>query len=150
VGTPDELVEAFSAAVPFALRELAGAEAVMRDVGPATADGTADVAASVRLTTAGGPWWMTLCLPARTAGELARRILAGATDLTPDLIGDCMGEVANVVAGQAKTLLVGSPFHFTLSTPQIGVGAVAGAAEAWTIHFDSDAGEFGVRLSRST
>ena len=145
--TPDDLVGAFTEAVPFALRELAGVEVVVRDAGPATAAVDADLAAAIRLDTAAGEGRLVLCLPGRTAEALARRILAGTpAETTPDLVQDCMGEVANVVGGQAKTLLVGSPSHFTLSTPVVGTDIPVSAPEAWAIRFDSDAGEFAVHL----
>lgn len=149
MGTPDELVEAFSAAVPFALRELAGVEAVIRDVGPATAAGTTvELAAAVRLALAGGEARLILGFPQRTAEEIAQRILTGtAVGLTADLVRDCMGEVANVIAGQAKTLLVGSPAHFTLSAPTVLAGGPAEMVDGRAIWFDSDAGAFTVRLS---
>jgi chemotaxis protein CheX len=149
VGTPDELVEAFSAAVPFALRELAGVEAVIREVGPATAAGTtAELAAVVRLASAGGEVHLILGFPQRTAEELARRILTGtAVSPAADLVRDCMGEVANVIAGQAKTLLVGRPAHFTLSAPTVLAGRAANVVDGRAIWFDSDAGAFTVRLS---
>jgi CheY-specific phosphatase CheX len=148
VGTPDELVEAFSAAVPFALHELAGVEAVIREVGPATSGGaTAELAAVVRLALAGREAQLILSFPQRTAEELAQRILAeSGVSLTTDLVRDCIGEVANVVSGQAKALLVGSPSHFSLSTPTVRPGAAADEADGRVIWFESDAGGFTVRL----
>jgi CheY-specific phosphatase CheX len=148
VGTPDELVEAFSAAVPFALRELSGVDAVIREASHATAAGTmAEVAAVVPLALAHGEVHLILSFPQRTAEELAQRILAGtAVSLTTDLVRDCIGEVANVVAGQAKALLVGSPSHFSLSTPNVRPGAEADKAGGQVIRFESDAGGFTVRL----
>ena len=87
MGTPDELVEAFSAAVPFALRELAGVEAVIREVVPATAAGKrAELAAVVRLALAGGEAQLIFSFPQHTAEELARRILTGLMRAAP-LIG---------------------------------------------------------------
>jgi hypothetical protein len=34
-----------------------------------------------------------------------------------------MGEIANVVAGQAKALLASTPYEFTFSLPRVAVGA---------------------------
>jgi CheY-specific phosphatase CheX len=111
------------------------------------ADNSADLVAAVGLTTADGEGRLELCLPERTAVELARRILAGAVDrLTADLIRDCMGEVANVAAGQAKALLVGTPSHFVLSTPVVRAGGPDGGRGVWVIRFESEAGGFGVHL----
>jgi chemotaxis protein CheX len=146
VEVPRELVEAFTEAVPFALREMAGVEAIVRDSGPATGAESADVSAVVRLTATSGESRLVLCFPERTAEALARRVFAGTvTEVSADLIRDCMGEVANVVAGQAKVLLVGTPAHFTLSTPTVQVGPVD-VVGGWMIRFESEAGEFGVRL----
>jgi CheY-specific phosphatase CheX len=148
VETPPELVEAFATALPPALREMAGTDAVLRESRPeAGSDGAGDLSATVRLTTAGGEWRLVLCLPQQTAAELSRRILADTTDeVTAELVGDCVGEVANVVAGQAKVLLVGCPSHFTLSTPTVRTGHAEAADGRWVIRFDSDAGEFALHL----
>jgi CheY-specific phosphatase CheX len=149
VDTPDELVEAVATAVPFSLREMAAVEAVVRGTRPATeADQTADVSAVVQLSASGCRWRLVMSFPKQTAAALAQRILAGTVDEVPaDMVGDCMGEVANVVAGQAKGLLVGSPSHFTLSTPSVRTGGpVEVASGLWVIQFDSDVGEFTVHL----
>ena len=143
-----ELVGAFAEAVPAALREMAAVEAVVRASRPAGAtDLGADLVAAIGLTMADGDGWLELCLPERTAVELARRILAGAVNqLTADLVSDCMGEVANVVAGHAKALLVGRPSHFTLSTPVVRAGGLIEGTGGWVIRFESDAGEFGAHV----
>ena len=147
MGTPRELVEAFAEAVPFALREMVGVEAVARGSRPATAaDNAADVSAVVRLAAADGESRLIVCFPEQTAAELARRVFAGIVmEVTADLVRDCVGEVANVVAGQAKVLLVGKPAHFTLATPTVHDGPVDSDG-GWVIRFESDAGAFGVRL----
>jgi CheY-specific phosphatase CheX len=149
VGGPDELLRAFAEAIPFAVRELAGVEAIPRDPRPAgAADGLTDVSAAVRLTTAAGEGTLTLSFPRETAAALARRVLAGAVD-DPDaaMVRDCIGEVANVVAGQAKTLLYGTPSHFTLSPPSFPPGGAAGEPGGrWVIGFDSDVGAFAAHV----
>jgi chemotaxis protein CheX len=149
VDFPDEMVEAFAAAVPFALREMAEVEAVVRDVRPADAvDRPADLLAVIRLTAACGNGWLVMGFPQGTAAALTQRVLAEAADgAAPDMIRDCMGEVANVVAGQAKALLFGRPSHFTLSTPTVTTGGqTESGAGGWVIRFGSDAGEFTARL----
>lgn len=147
--TPNEFADAFAIAVPFALREMAGVEAVPR--GTESARGPeyyASVSAIIGLSTPDGDWRLVVGFPEATAAALARRILAGvAVELSAEMIRDCMGEVANVVAGQAKTLLVGSPFHFTLSTPTVLTGNLSAPPGSREIVFDSDAGEFAACLS---
>jgi chemotaxis protein CheX len=149
VGSPDELVGAFAAAVPFAVREMAGVEVAPKNPRPATdADGFADVSVAVRLTTAGGEGRLILSFSQGTAAALARRVLAGVVgDADQAMIRDCMGEVANVVAGQAKALLYGTPSHFTLSTPTVLSDGAAGVPEGtWVIGFDSDVGAFAAHV----
>ena len=149
MGAQNELVEAFASAVPFALRELANVETVARDARRTTApDPSADLFASIQLNASSGEGRLVLCFPAATATALARRVLAEVTDApSEEMIRDCLGEVANVVAGQAKALLVGSPAHFTLSTPTVWArDAEQLATECWEIPFASDVGEFTVRL----
>jgi len=152
VDSAGELVEAFSSAVPFALREMAGVEAVVRDARQATStDSLEGLSAAIRLTAAAGESRLTLSLPEATAKELARRILTETTDqVSTDLVRDCVGEVANVVAGQAKALLVGRPGHFTLSTPAVRAEGPAEVTGGWLIRFDSDAGPFAVHLCPPT
>jgi CheY-specific phosphatase CheX len=147
VDAPTELIEALSTAVPFALREMAGVEVVVRSADRARPEQSAGVWAQIRLTTTGGAWRLSMSFPQPTAEFLAGRILAGTGAEGVDMVRDCAGEVANVVAGQAKALLVGSPFHFTLSTPTVFTGPPTGpATEGWVIRFDSDAGMFAAHL----
>lgn len=127
----DAVRDAFAEAVAVALREMAGVEAAhtetRRDVGGAP---WGEAAALIRLLTpARGA--MVVSMSAATASALTARVLADAAP-APDaaMIADCLGEVANVIAGQAKTLLNGTPFHFTIATPTAVRGAAAG--EAWT------------------
>jgi CheY-specific phosphatase CheX len=148
VNTTHELVEAFSEAVPAALSEMAGVEAVVRETCPASAiNPCADLIAGIGLTMAGGEGRLELCLPERTAAELARRVLAETMDpVAEDMVRDCMGEVANVVAGHGKALLVGRPSHFTLSTPVVRAGGLVEGTRGWVIRFESDVGQFSVHV----
>ena len=147
--TPNELAEAFAVAVPFALREMAGIEAVLRSADSARgAEPFADVSAIIGLSATCGQWRLVMGFPEATAAALARRILAdAAVELSAEMVRDCMGEVANVVAGQAKALLVGNPFHFMLSTPTVLAGHAPVASGSRVVVFDSDVGEFAARLS---
>src|SRR5262245_18217579 len=142
------MVEAFSSAVPFALREMAGVEAFVRDARPATnMDGIEGLSAVIRLTAAAGVGRLILNIPEATAKELARHVLTETPDgVSAELIRDCVGELANVVAGQAKALLVGRPGHFRLSTPTIRVDGPTDVSGGWLIRFDSDVGPFAVHL----
>jgi len=117
---PTAVVEAFQEAVVTAFSEMAQLVAFPET----TSSGTIDVsdgdvvAASIHLLRP-LPGTMTLLLSAPTAAKLAARYLPAGTPLTVDLIDDVAGEFANVIAGQAKTMLKGTPYHFTLSTPKV-------------------------------
>jgi CheY-specific phosphatase CheX len=143
VDTPHELVGAFAAAVELTLRELAGVEAV-RDAADA---GPADVSAAMKLD-GGAVRWAVLGFPTETAAALARRVLAGVGG-EPDegMVRDCAAEVLNVVAGQAKTLLYGTPYHFTFATP---VAPPAGLAAGVAVGFRSECGPFALRVCPAT
>lgn len=65
------------------------------------------------------PGHFFLLLSTGTAEQLATRYLGPDTDLSPELLDDLAGEMANVIAGQAKTMLKGTPYHFHMTTPTI-------------------------------
>jgi chemotaxis protein CheX len=148
----DQLLEPFRAAVEVALREWANTEVVVRQVDhqgrPPAAD---DISAMIALRGACDRS-LVLSFPARTAAGLAGRILADVRqDVEDALIGDCLGEVANVVAGQAKALLAGTPDAFVFSTPTVVVGPRPEilphqGGQCLAITFSSDVGDFALQL----
>jgi CheY-specific phosphatase CheX len=146
--TPGELIEAFTTAVATTLREMAAAEVVVRDASRASGgEGLADVSAALRLD-ADAERWLILSFPRATAAALAGRVLAEVGG-EPDegMIRDCAAELVNVIAGQAKALLFGTPHHFTLSTPTVLAAGPSGVADGRTVvRFDSDAGAFTLHL----
>jgi CheY-specific phosphatase CheX len=94
---------------------------------------------------------LTMTFSPAMASTLASRALR-ETMIEPDseLVGDCLGEIANVVAGQAKTLFVDTPLHFSLSPPKIerGWSSVVDVASRphVSIAFACDLGEFWVTV----
>ncbi len=142
----DSLVEPFCAAVTFTLREMTGTEVAVRAVSrtplPAV---VGEVVAVLELFGAPqGP--LVLRFPARTAAALASRALAEvAREPDEDMIRDCAGEFANIVAGQAKTLLSGTPCAFTFATPRVTASPLP-ARPFLVIAFASDVGEFALQL----
>jgi CheY-specific phosphatase CheX len=62
---------------------------------------------------------LVLSIPEEAAAILAARYLPPGTEITKTLADDVAGELANVIAGQAKTMLKGTPWHFLLSTPAV-------------------------------
>lgn len=145
--TPDELTGPFAEAVAATLREMAGVEAVVRDAGRATGgEVLADVSTVLRLD-ADAPGWVILSLPRGTADALARRVLADVGEPDDGMVRDCAAELLNVIAGQAKSLVFGTPFHFTLSTPAaLAAGPAGGWVSRAVVRFESDAGPFTLHL----
>lgn len=120
---PTAVLDAFTSATITALQELTRLEAVTEPTWPASQDLPPGpiVSATIALRRA-VPGRLTLVLNATTALGLAARYLpdlSDPTELTDDLIDDVVGEFANVIAGQAKTILKGTPYHFTLSSPEV-------------------------------
>jgi len=146
--SPDELLEPFIEAVTTTLREMAGADVVVRDSFRADGDqGLADVTAVLRLI-AGTEGRLVLSFPWGTAAALARRVLADSGgELSEEMMRDCVAELLNVVAGQAKALLFGTPRHFTLATPTILTEVPIDTGGRLVVRFGSDVGEFNLHLN---
>jgi chemotaxis protein CheX len=147
----DQLLEPFIQAARAALGEMAATEVAVRAVYQKALHHTLGDIASVLGLLSGVEGFLVLGFPERTAAALARRILAGATEeVDENLIRDCVGEIANVVAGQAKAILAGTPYHFDFSLP----GVVTGAKElptrqrldCFVVAFRSDQGDFSLQL----
>ena len=105
------------------------------------------------------PWPLTsasaealiLGFPQRTAAALASRILTGVTtEVDQNLIRDCMGEIANVVTGQAKALLAETAYRFVFALPPV-VDDVkkfrhSPGLDCLMVVFTCDQGEFALQL----
>jgi chemotaxis protein CheX len=147
----DKLLEPFITAACTALGEMAGTEVIARAVYRKTLPpALGDIAAVVELLSA-REGFLVLSFPKQTAAALAGRILAGVTkEVDEDLICDCMGEIANVVAGQAKALLADTPYRFTFSLPKVVVGGrefdPKQGQDYLVVVFSSDLGEFAMQL----
>jgi CheY-specific phosphatase CheX len=116
---PPEVIEAFSSSAVIALQELAHCEAVRggQTTSCPTFPDHAAIAAMQLLRRL--PGTLTLILPAEVASHVAQSYLPEGAELTQEIIDDVVGEFANVIAGQAKTMLKGTPYHFTLSLPVV-------------------------------
>ena len=119
---PPEVVHAFASAAITALQELTQIEAVA-DLSPQSELASEPfVTATLRLMRK-VPGTMTLVLSVEAAARLAALYLPEGTTLTEEMIDDVIGEFANVIAGQSKTMLKGTPYHFTLSIPVVARAA---------------------------
>jgi chemotaxis protein CheX len=147
----EELVEPFISAASMTLTELAQTELVVRSVYRTANPRTlGDISAVLGLGAGDGV--LVLSLPAKTAAALAGRVLSDVTS-TPedDLVRDCMGELANVIAGQAKTLLAETPYQLLLATPSVltGAGLEFGSrpgADGLVVVFGCEAGDFALQI----
>lgn len=118
IHAPSVAVDAFQAAAITALQELTQIDAAP-DVSAAERMPSGEVVlATIRLLRS-VPGTMTLVLTTETASQLAARYLPEGTQLSDEMIDDVAGEFANVIAGQAKTILKGTSYHFTMSTPVV-------------------------------
>jgi chemotaxis protein CheX len=143
--TREQILEPFLQAATEMLREWAGTEVIVRAAYRRSRPAAfGDLAAVIRLLSATGER-LVLNFPAAAASALAGRILSRpAAEIEEDLVRDCLGELANVVAGHAKVILAATPYRFTLATPTVVPTAELGADEGvWLIGtFDGDLGEF--------
>jgi chemotaxis protein CheX len=142
---PPAMIEAFVAATTTAFQELANTEIVARE--PFAVDRLLpqDVNATVVLRH-DPPGRLILSFPVPVLEALVRRYLNGDVSLTSELLDDAAGEFANVIAGQAKTILKGTPEHYWLSTPVVSRTLVSSVDVKDTnmaiLYFDCDAGTF--------
>jgi chemotaxis protein CheX len=114
-----EVIQAFQSAAATALQELARCETVRCEAEIPSAIGHAGgIVAAVQLLRE-LPGTLFLVVPAETACQLAMRYLPANAALTAEIVNDVAGEFANVIAGQAKTILKGTPFHFRMSIPVV-------------------------------
>jgi CheY-specific phosphatase CheX len=145
----EKLLSPFITATGTALGEMASTEVVVRAMsrGPGRHP-SGNVCAELRFTS-GIEGSVVLVFPEGTAEALAKRMLAGvSTEVDAQLIRDCMGEIGNVVAGQAKALLAASSYHFTFSLPKVAEfeDFQPPLVPCLVVAFNSDFGEFALEL----
>ncbi len=148
--TPDPacslLVEVFNAATVTTFEELCQTPVVPGDPYVTQTGHSIDqVTAEITLRRA-VPGRQIVAFPRSVLETLAGRYLPTGEPLTPDILDDVAGEFANVIAGQAKTMLKGTQYHFNLSTPRLGhiLSTSNDGTEFLVLPFDSDPGGFRV------
>jgi chemotaxis protein CheX len=147
----DTLVESFLAATRAALAEMANTEVVVQAIhqNPQRA-ASCDISVVIGLAFA-TEGRLILSFPRQTAVSLASRMLTEVTTtLEEPLIRDCLGEISNVIAGQAKTLLAETQFQFAFSLPKFVSGdsepPPTPGLQCLAIVFGSDIGEFTLQV----
>lgn len=119
VPLPSEVRGAFTTATITALQELAGLEAFAETPSEVLEFPCHEVIlASVELRR-DNPGRLLIVLSIDTASHLAARYLPQDTPLSDEIVADVIGEFANVIAGQGKSILKGTPYHFSLSIPRV-------------------------------
>ena len=127
--------EAASAAAQIAIEELC-----QTPVMPAEPNTCAPLVVATIALKRTSPGVLCLVFPPAVLEALARRYLPNEQP-SEELYRDAAGEFANVVAGQLKTSLKGTPFHFDLSTPQV-TDCLPPLEDAISLGFECDAGSF--------
>jgi CheY-specific phosphatase CheX len=149
----DEMLAAYVEAVGLTLRESAGTESGLRELTEQALSESGEGLSAVLEVRAARVDQLVLCLPESTARALAERVLAGAAPEGVDesMVRDCAGELVNVIAGQAKALLSGTPDRLSFSTPTVHAGPGQALREGrpagcHVAAFDSEVGELALRV----
>ncbi len=148
----EQFLEPFVAATSLAMSEWGKTDVGVKDVLHTTFDRSfGDLAAILRFKSESEDF-IVLGVTQATAAGLARRVFEGVLEnLDPAIINDCLGEMGNVISGQAKAILAGTPYQFSFSPPVVGfsdgaeIQAMKGK-ECLAIMFASDLGDFAVQL----
>jgi CheY-specific phosphatase CheX len=147
------LLEPFILATRTALGEMAGIQPVVQRIHRAQPDYGPDQISAVLELTSTCDARLFVSFSKRTARAFAERMLAGySNELQDSLVHDCMAEIANVIGGQAKALLAGTPRQFLYSLPRVIVGhneddSSKQQLDFLTVDFDTELGAFSIRMS---
>jgi CheY-specific phosphatase CheX len=150
--TAPEVVEAFTAATVTTFQELTSTPVRPREpIVLSTASATGDISAIIKLRRR-SPGRLVCTFPRAVLETLTQRYLPAGVSLTPEIVDDTAGEFANVIAGQAKTMLKGTPYHYALSTPVVSrdpipPADIEGECRHLLFLFDTDTGSFGVQVA---
>lgn len=112
--------------------------------------------AMIELSFPSGTGVLVLSTTATAAATLAGRVLAGQDlDVDAFLIDDCLGEIANVIAGQGKAMLAETDRHYVFGTPRVASGLACGVflggRSGWfVLSFQCDLGLIFLQVSEVT
>jgi CheY-specific phosphatase CheX len=148
---PPEVLEAFTAATVTTFLELTSTDVCLRM--PALLSTTptdGDVNATIDLRRE-PPGRLTCSFPQDVLESLAQRYLPPGTSLTSEILDDTAGEFTNVIAGQAKTMLKGTEYHYLISPPIVNRGTTPmsdrSQCDYLLLIFDTHAGTISVNFS---
>jgi chemotaxis protein CheX len=147
-----KLVGPFTSATILAIKEMAGIDVEVRSVYQKVHHKMfGDISAVIGLVarTEGA---MVLSFPDASASNFVKRVLSGLDDHpSDDMMRDCIGEIANVIVGQARGIIAGSDYEFVMATPTIVSGTGheirhKPGTPCLVIAFSSKLGEFALQL----
>jgi CheY-specific phosphatase CheX len=150
----EQPLASFLEATIVTFAEMTGTEVAVERVDRALLDqSAADIAVAVQITSASAEM-MRFDYSQPVASAIAKRVLADSKEeMNETLVQDCVAEIANVIAGQTKTLLSSTPHQMTYSLPQIVVGESpksstgSGSPGPINVRFRSELGHFTLRLT---
>ncbi len=93
---------------------------------------------------------VTLCLASNVAGDLVNRMMGSPIDQSSEEFADAVGEIANMVAGGAKSNINEPGVSISVPTVVTGKGHLVHTPKdlpATEVGFDSEAGEFVAHLA---
>jgi chemotaxis protein CheX len=146
----------FIEAVAGSIGEMTQTEPVIREVNRVDFDRTLGDVWAVVGSFPMVPDCVVISLPMNTARGMAERVLGDVREPIDDrIILDCIGELANVLAGQVKSLLATSPYHFSFSLPKVTRGPDSDALahlghKCLRMLFNSEVGEFALQVIADT
>ncbi len=147
-----ELLQPFVAATIEAMETMAGIETSLASLGrkhdyrmPGDISGLIDLFGGTERL-------MAVSFPMETARGMAAKVLGEIVDEPGlEMIFDCVGELASIVAGQVKGRFVHTDFEFDISIPSIVFGKsheihYRSELPSYTMEFESDVGAFVLQL----
>lgn len=148
----DNLLRPFIQTAVVTFQDMAGAEIILQSIYQKQDYRMfGDISAVIGLT-GRSEGSMVISFPEKTAEALVRRILQGLADEpSPDLVRDCLGEVANVIAGQARGMMANTQYKFAITTPTVVSGPGheirhKSVVPCLVAAFASDLGDFALQL----
>ncbi|MBD3240981.1 MAG: hypothetical protein GF331_10385 [Chitinivibrionales bacterium] len=118
-----QLLDPFVQSTVHTVREMAGDEPNLHSVYRKQGYRIFGDHSAIISLTADSEGTLVLSFPKTTSCELGRRMLAPmGVEVTEELVQSCLGELTNIIAGQAKGVLAETGRRFTMSTPTVVSG----------------------------
>ncbi len=141
------VVEAFTTAVKTTFEQLTNTSMEVMEISCTMESSPDQVSAYLELQRA-TPGVLTIEMSPTLLAILASRYVPDSDEVTREIQEDALREWLNVIAGQAKTLLKGTQYHYLLTLPQSGQYSFSGTAKelAFSIRFEASEGIVVLRI----